>query len=223
MFTLIKFFPLFPLKESYLIIVQLCFLFISISRISSTFPLQEHFCLDQAVVCLPPQINPLKCSTVVQTYRTPTYSCYPKDSWAALVKKLFVGELIYPWRHKTTKADWETPARKVTESEVKRAREEEEERWREGGKGRDWINNEIEKDRWRRGEEMGSKGETGTKTSELSCFYVWWEERQDEWSCQVDTLNSHKLKKKNKQVMCCSDRRITQNNSQYVVKILHYL
>ncbi|KAG7223198.1 hypothetical protein INR49_015806 [Caranx melampygus] len=51
------------------------------------------------------EINPLKCSTVVQTYRTPNYSCYPKDSWAALVKKLFVGELIYPWRHKTTKAD----------------------------------------------------------------------------------------------------------------------
>ncbi|XP_029363398.1 phosphatidylinositol N-acetylglucosaminyltransferase subunit Q-like [Echeneis naucrates] len=51
------------------------------------------------------EINPLKVSTVVQTYRTPTYSCYPKDSWAALVKKLFVGELIYPWRHKTTKTD----------------------------------------------------------------------------------------------------------------------
>ncbi|KAM4717594.1 phosphatidylinositol N-acetylglucosaminyltransferase subunit Q isoform 1-T2 [Anableps anableps] len=51
------------------------------------------------------EINPLKCGTVVQTYRTPTYSCYPRDSWAALVKKLFVGELIYPWRHKTTKAD----------------------------------------------------------------------------------------------------------------------
>ncbi|KAM3599000.1 uncharacterized protein V6R79_025266 [Siganus canaliculatus] len=51
------------------------------------------------------EINPLKCSTVVQTYRTPTYSCYPKDSWAALVKKLFVGELIYPWRQKTTKTD----------------------------------------------------------------------------------------------------------------------
>lgn len=51
------------------------------------------------------EINPLKCSSVVQTYRTPTYSCYPKDSWAALVKKLFVGELIYPWRHKTTKTD----------------------------------------------------------------------------------------------------------------------
>uniref|UniRef100_A0A3Q3ESI4 Phosphatidylinositol glycan anchor biosynthesis, class Q n=1 Tax=Labrus bergylta TaxID=56723 RepID=A0A3Q3ESI4_9LABR len=51
------------------------------------------------------EINPLKGSTVVQTYRTPTYSCYPKDSWGALVKKLFVGELIYPWRHKTTKTD----------------------------------------------------------------------------------------------------------------------
>uniref|UniRef100_A0A3Q2CF02 Phosphatidylinositol glycan anchor biosynthesis, class Q n=1 Tax=Cyprinodon variegatus TaxID=28743 RepID=A0A3Q2CF02_CYPVA len=54
---------------------------------------------------VPPQINPLKCGAVVQTYRTPTYSCYPRDSWAALVKKLFVGELIYPWRHKTTKSD----------------------------------------------------------------------------------------------------------------------
>ncbi|XP_063328554.1 phosphatidylinositol N-acetylglucosaminyltransferase subunit Q [Pelmatolapia mariae] len=51
------------------------------------------------------EINPLKCSTVVQLYRTPTYSCYPRDSRAALVKKLFVGELIYPWRHKSTKVD----------------------------------------------------------------------------------------------------------------------
>lgn len=51
------------------------------------------------------EINPVKFSTVVQTYRVPTYSCYPKDSWVALVKKLFVGELVYPWRHKTTKTD----------------------------------------------------------------------------------------------------------------------
>lgn len=51
------------------------------------------------------EINPLKSSSVVQTYRTPTYSCYPPDSWAALAKKLFVGELIYPWRHKATKTD----------------------------------------------------------------------------------------------------------------------
>uniref|UniRef100_A0A7N6A329 Phosphatidylinositol glycan anchor biosynthesis, class Q n=1 Tax=Anabas testudineus TaxID=64144 RepID=A0A7N6A329_ANATE len=51
------------------------------------------------------EMNPLKVSTVVQTYRTPTYSCYPKDSWVALMKKLFVGELIYPWRHKSTKTD----------------------------------------------------------------------------------------------------------------------
>uniref|UniRef100_A0A4W5QRH9 Phosphatidylinositol glycan anchor biosynthesis, class Q n=1 Tax=Hucho hucho TaxID=62062 RepID=A0A4W5QRH9_9TELE len=50
-------------------------------------------------------INPLKVSRVVQTYRTPTYSCYPKDSWLALCKKLFLGELIYPWRYKTTKID----------------------------------------------------------------------------------------------------------------------
>ncbi|KAM3864307.1 phosphatidylinositol N-acetylglucosaminyltransferase subunit Q [Diretmus argenteus] len=51
------------------------------------------------------EINPLTCSSVVQNYRTPTYSCYPKDSWAALTKKLFIGELVYPWRHKTTKVD----------------------------------------------------------------------------------------------------------------------
>ncbi|XP_068192165.1 phosphatidylinositol N-acetylglucosaminyltransferase subunit Q [Antennarius striatus] len=51
------------------------------------------------------EINPLTSSAIVQTYRIPTYSCYPRDSWAALVKKLFVGELIYPWRHKTTKTD----------------------------------------------------------------------------------------------------------------------
>ncbi|XP_034046512.1 phosphatidylinositol N-acetylglucosaminyltransferase subunit Q isoform X1 [Thalassophryne amazonica] len=51
------------------------------------------------------EINPLKCSTVVQTYHIPTYSCYPKHSWTALIKKLFVGELVYPWRHKTTKTD----------------------------------------------------------------------------------------------------------------------
>lgn len=51
------------------------------------------------------EINPLKCSSVLQRYRTPTYSCYPKDSWVALCKKLFVGELIYPWKQKTDKTD----------------------------------------------------------------------------------------------------------------------
>lgn len=51
------------------------------------------------------EINPLKSSSVVQTYRSPSYGCDARDSWAALVKKLFVGELIYPWKHKTTKTD----------------------------------------------------------------------------------------------------------------------
>ncbi|XP_028840862.1 phosphatidylinositol N-acetylglucosaminyltransferase subunit Q-like isoform X2 [Denticeps clupeoides] len=51
------------------------------------------------------EINPIKVSAVLQYYRTPTYSCYPRDSWMALCKKLFVGELIYPWKHKTTKTD----------------------------------------------------------------------------------------------------------------------
>lgn len=51
------------------------------------------------------EINPLKSSMVMQIYRTPTYNCYPKDSWGGLIKKLFVGELVYPWRHKVTKSD----------------------------------------------------------------------------------------------------------------------
>ncbi|XP_020668251.3 phosphatidylinositol N-acetylglucosaminyltransferase subunit Q isoform X1 [Pogona vitticeps] len=51
------------------------------------------------------QINPLTYGHVVQMYRLPTYSCYPKDSWASLCKKLFVGELIYPWKHKREKQD----------------------------------------------------------------------------------------------------------------------
>ncbi|KAA0705801.1 Phosphatidylinositol N-acetylglucosaminyltransferase subunit Q [Triplophysa tibetana] len=46
------------------------------------------------------EINPIKFTSVLQLYRAPTYSCYPKDSWAALCKKLFVGELIYPWKQK---------------------------------------------------------------------------------------------------------------------------
>ncbi|XP_077475805.1 phosphatidylinositol N-acetylglucosaminyltransferase subunit Q isoform X2 [Stigmatopora argus] len=49
------------------------------------------------------EINPLKSGVVINTYRTPTYSCYPKDSWGALIKKLFVGELIYPWTYKSAK------------------------------------------------------------------------------------------------------------------------
>ncbi|XP_019745424.1 phosphatidylinositol N-acetylglucosaminyltransferase subunit Q isoform X1 [Hippocampus comes] len=49
------------------------------------------------------EINPLKSSAVVDTYRLPTYSCYPQHSWGALAKKLFVGELIYPWTHTSAK------------------------------------------------------------------------------------------------------------------------
>ncbi|XP_037544375.1 phosphatidylinositol N-acetylglucosaminyltransferase subunit Q isoform X2 [Nematolebias whitei] len=49
------------------------------------------------------EINPLTFGSVLQTYRTTTYTCCPKDSWVALSRKLFIGELLYPWRHKTTK------------------------------------------------------------------------------------------------------------------------
>ncbi|XP_028905205.1 phosphatidylinositol N-acetylglucosaminyltransferase subunit Q [Ornithorhynchus anatinus] len=51
------------------------------------------------------QINPLSYGSVVQTYRLPTYSGCPKDSWGSLCKKLFVGELIYPWKQKGDKQD----------------------------------------------------------------------------------------------------------------------
>ncbi|XP_069761829.1 phosphatidylinositol N-acetylglucosaminyltransferase subunit Q [Narcine bancroftii] len=51
------------------------------------------------------QINPLTYRMIIERYRLPTYSCYPKDSWAALCKKLFVGKLIYPWKRKTGKQD----------------------------------------------------------------------------------------------------------------------
>ncbi|KAM9746248.1 LOW QUALITY PROTEIN: phosphatidylinositol N-acetylglucosaminyltransferase subunit Q [Menidia menidia] len=51
------------------------------------------------------EINPLGAGGVVQTYRTPTYSCYPRDSWGALARKLVLGELVWPWRHKAGKAD----------------------------------------------------------------------------------------------------------------------
>ncbi|XP_062914901.1 phosphatidylinositol N-acetylglucosaminyltransferase subunit Q [Mobula hypostoma] len=47
------------------------------------------------------QINPLTYGMIIKCYRLPTYRCYPKDSWAALCKKLFVGKLIYPWKRKT--------------------------------------------------------------------------------------------------------------------------
>ncbi|XP_078414513.1 phosphatidylinositol N-acetylglucosaminyltransferase subunit Q isoform X1 [Cetorhinus maximus] len=51
------------------------------------------------------QINPLPYGMIIRHYRLPTYSCYPKDSWTALCQKLFLGELIYPWKRKTEKQD----------------------------------------------------------------------------------------------------------------------
>ncbi|KAM4631778.1 phosphatidylinositol N-acetylglucosaminyltransferase subunit Q isoform 1-T6 [Discoglossus pictus] len=51
------------------------------------------------------QINPLTYGAVLQTYKLPTSRCYPKDSWVTLCKKLFIGELIYPWKQKGDKED----------------------------------------------------------------------------------------------------------------------
>ncbi|XP_029433131.1 phosphatidylinositol N-acetylglucosaminyltransferase subunit Q isoform X2 [Rhinatrema bivittatum] len=51
------------------------------------------------------EINPLPYGRVIQLYRLPTSSSYPKDSWGSLCKKLFVGELIYPWKQKGNKQD----------------------------------------------------------------------------------------------------------------------
>ncbi|PNJ02392.1 PIGQ isoform 11, partial [Pongo abelii] len=51
------------------------------------------------------QINPLPYSRVVHTYRLPSCGCHPKHSWGALCRKLFFGELIYPWRQRGDKQD----------------------------------------------------------------------------------------------------------------------
>ncbi|KAL4675624.1 hypothetical protein H8959_009769 [Pygathrix nigripes] len=51
------------------------------------------------------QINPLPYSHVMHTYRLPSCGCHPKDSWGALCRKLFFGELIYPWRQRGDKQD----------------------------------------------------------------------------------------------------------------------
>ncbi|XP_053706695.1 phosphatidylinositol N-acetylglucosaminyltransferase subunit Q [Synchiropus splendidus] len=51
------------------------------------------------------EINPLPLAKVVQTYRTPSYSCYPRHSWTALLHKLVVGQLVYPWTNKSTKTE----------------------------------------------------------------------------------------------------------------------
>ncbi|EHH60018.1 hypothetical protein EGM_11281 [Macaca fascicularis] len=51
------------------------------------------------------QINPLPYSRVMHTYRLPSCGWHPKDSWGALCRKLFFGELIYPWRQRGDKQD----------------------------------------------------------------------------------------------------------------------
>ncbi|XP_075851025.1 phosphatidylinositol N-acetylglucosaminyltransferase subunit Q isoform X2 [Microcebus murinus] len=51
------------------------------------------------------QINPLPFSRVVDTYRLPSCGCHPKHSWGSLCRKLFFGELIYPWRQREDKQD----------------------------------------------------------------------------------------------------------------------
>nr|XP_023413352.1 phosphatidylinositol N-acetylglucosaminyltransferase subunit Q isoform X1 [Loxodonta africana] len=51
------------------------------------------------------QINPLPYSHVVCTYRLPSCGCHPKVSWSSLCRKLFFGELIYPWRQKEGQRD----------------------------------------------------------------------------------------------------------------------
>ncbi|XP_052050270.1 phosphatidylinositol N-acetylglucosaminyltransferase subunit Q isoform X3 [Apodemus sylvaticus] len=51
------------------------------------------------------QINPLPYNHVVHTYRLPSCGCHPKHSWGTLCRKLFFGELIYPWRQREDKQD----------------------------------------------------------------------------------------------------------------------
>ncbi|XP_045639931.1 phosphatidylinositol N-acetylglucosaminyltransferase subunit Q isoform X3 [Ursus americanus] len=51
------------------------------------------------------QINPLPYCRVVHTYRLPSCGCHPTHSWGSLCRKLFFGELIYPWRQRGDKQD----------------------------------------------------------------------------------------------------------------------
>lgn len=51
------------------------------------------------------QINPLAYSHVIRTYRLPSSGCPPQHSWGSLCSKLFLGELIYPWRQRGGKQD----------------------------------------------------------------------------------------------------------------------
>uniref|UniRef100_A0A8C2P789 Phosphatidylinositol glycan anchor biosynthesis class Q n=1 Tax=Capra hircus TaxID=9925 RepID=A0A8C2P789_CAPHI len=51
------------------------------------------------------QINPLPFGHVVRIYRLPSCGCHPKHSWGSLCRKLFFGELIYPWRQRGDKQD----------------------------------------------------------------------------------------------------------------------
>ncbi|KAE8579173.1 hypothetical protein XENTR_v10023931 [Xenopus tropicalis] len=51
------------------------------------------------------QINPLPFSGVLKSYMLPSNQCCPKDSWGSLCRKLFIGELIYPWKQKGNKQD----------------------------------------------------------------------------------------------------------------------
>lgn len=62
--------------------------------------------------CSPPaepflsfQTNPLPYSHVVRIYRLPSCGCHPTHSWGALCRKLFFGELIYPWRQRGDQQD----------------------------------------------------------------------------------------------------------------------
>ncbi|XP_039333929.1 phosphatidylinositol N-acetylglucosaminyltransferase subunit Q isoform X1 [Saimiri boliviensis] len=51
------------------------------------------------------QINPLPYSRVVHTYRLPSCGCHPQHSWGSLCRRLFSGELIYPWRQRSDRQD----------------------------------------------------------------------------------------------------------------------
>lgn len=51
------------------------------------------------------QINPLPYGQVLHTFRLPSCGCHPRQAWSSLCRKLFFGELIYPWRQRGDKQD----------------------------------------------------------------------------------------------------------------------
>lgn len=89
------------------------------TKVDLTMSSETALCICLSNGCCSPQINPLTYGMIIKRYRLPTYSSYPKDSWAALCKKLFIGRLIYPWKRRNEKQDWGNAVKEGSSLEVR--------------------------------------------------------------------------------------------------------